>query len=136
MTDKNVTTLSRDAILQAPDTVIEMVSVPEWGGSVYVRSLTGTERDAFEGSLLVINKGRQSIKYEDIRAKLVVKTACDMTGVRLFSDADIPEVTKKNAAALQRIFEVAQRLSGLTNADVKELADNLGNAQSVGFISG
>ncbi len=41
--------LSKDAILAAKDTKLSgEISVPEWGGSVYVKTLTGTERDAFE----------------------------------------------------------------------------------------
>ena len=47
--------LTRDAILQATDLTFEDVAVPEWGGVVRVRGLTGTERDAFEASVV----GRQ-----------------------------------------------------------------------------
>jgi hypothetical protein len=41
-------TLTRDSILNAKDLKKELVKVPEWGGEVYVRCMTGSERDAFE----------------------------------------------------------------------------------------
>ena len=44
--------LSRDDILKAADNEPEEVDVPEWGGSVLVRGMTGRERDAFEVSLM------------------------------------------------------------------------------------
>jgi hypothetical protein len=42
--------LTRDAILQAPDLQGEDVAVPEWGGTVRVRGLSGAQRDAYEAS--------------------------------------------------------------------------------------
>lgn len=118
--------LGRDSILSAPDVVIEKVEVPEWGGSVYVKSLSGMERDAFEGSL-VSKDGKNTVKYDNIRAKLVAKTACDDSGKRLFNDADIMDLTRKSASALQRVFEVAQRLSGINETAVQDATGELKN---------
>ena len=47
-----MTILTRDQILQANDLVTETVEVPEWGGSVFVKSLTGVERDQFEAAIV------------------------------------------------------------------------------------
>ena len=44
--------LSREDIAQADDIVIEAVDVPEWGGTVLVKGMTGAERDRFEISML------------------------------------------------------------------------------------
>ena len=41
-----MTLLSKSAILCANDLQTEDVDVPEWGGTVRVRSFTGRERDA------------------------------------------------------------------------------------------
>ena len=46
--EKIIHILTRDEILESEDLATETVSVPEWGGSVIVRALTGTERDAYE----------------------------------------------------------------------------------------
>jgi len=118
------TLLTRDAILQADDLPRELVEVPEWSGSVYVRALTGIERDAFEQSV-VEQKGKSTkMNLRNIRAKLVALTAVDEEGKRLFTDDDAALLGKKSAAALDRVFDVAQRLSGLRQEDVEELAGN------------
>jgi hypothetical protein len=129
-------TPSRDAILEADDLVIEFVPTPEWPCDLYVKSLTGSDRDAWEGSLLVKNgKGRREVSYQDIRAKLVAKTACDAEGNLLFKTSDVIALGKKNSAALSRVFDVARKLSGLTEDDVKELEDELKNDQPAGLPS-
>ena len=125
--------LDRNSILQASDVVIESLEVPEWKGTVYVKSMSGQERDSFEASL--VSKDGKNPVYANIRAKLVVRTACDETGKRLFSEADIPDLTRKSAAALQRIFEVAQRLSGISSKDVEEMTGELKNDQLEDSIS-
>lgn len=117
--------LTRDAILQVEDLKRELVSVPEWGGDVFVRSLNGAERDKFEASVLEQRGKSQKMNLENIRAKMASMTICDEHGNRLFSDGDIQALAKKNAAALDRVFSVARRLSGLGENEVEELAKGL-----------
>jgi hypothetical protein len=119
--------LTRDEILQAADIQYEDVDVPEWGGTVRVRSLTGAERDALEGSIAEL-EGLEI--YKNFRARLVTRAVVDETGKRLFSDKDIERLGEKSGAALDRVFSVAQRLSGLTKADIEELTANLNGGQS------
>ena len=120
--------LNRTEILNMNDIVVEEVHVPEWGEDaiVYVKGMTGRERDQFEASLVEMRGGRTThIKLENVRAKLVALTTCDESGERLFTSKDAEELGKKSASALQRLFEVSQRLSGLTPADVDELVKGL-----------
>ena len=108
---EKVVLLSRDAILSAEDLEKELVHVPSWGGHVYVRALTGAERDAFEASM-VDQRGRdRKMNLKNLRARLCALTICDEEGNRLFSDSDVEALGKKSAAALTRVFAVAQRLS-------------------------
>jgi hypothetical protein len=44
--------LNKDQILHADDLPRREVQTPEWGGSVFVRALTGDERDSYEGEML------------------------------------------------------------------------------------
>lgn len=138
MSKSDVVILSKEAILAANDLEKELVEVPEWGGAVYVRALTGTERDAFEASLVnerVVRRGRKSettreTNLRNLRARLCALTMCDEEGNRLFGDSEVHELGKKSASALNRVFEVAQRLSGLSEGDVEELAGNSGETDS------
>ncbi|MFG1873393.1 hypothetical protein ACGFIV_00970 [Sphaerisporangium sp. NPDC049003] len=114
--------LTAEQILEVDDRQWEDLPVPEWGGKVRVRGLQGTERDRFEASLLD-SKGRA--KIENARAKLAQLCLVDpKTGQLLFSKEQIAALGRKSAAALQRVFELAQKLSGLTDEDMEELEGN------------
>ena len=119
------TMLTRDAILAASDLPRELVEVPEWGGSVYVATMTGTERDAFEAAILDLKRrGAAKVNLENVRAKLLVRVLVDEAGNRLFSDADAEVLGRKSAAALDRLWAVAQRLNAMTDRDVEDLRKN------------
>lgn len=116
--------LSREAILQADDIEIRKVEIPEWGGYVYVRGMTGKERDDYEASL-VKQRGRDTqVNMRNARAKLVVLCAVDEQGNKLFSESDIAKISRKSAKAIDRIFAVARELSGITEDDMEELTEN------------
>jgi len=112
-----MTYLNKDAILKAQDLDTQDVDVPEWGGSVRVRGMTASERDRFEQVM-----GGENVA--NIRANLVARTVVDENSQRLFTDADISELGKKSAQALDRVFDVASRLSGLRSQDIDELEKN------------
>ena len=117
--------LKRDEILNCDDLKTEEVNVPEWGGTVVVKAMTGQERDSFEASIVEIKGSAQSYKFENLRAKLVAKTVIDPeTKQLMFTVGDIEALGKKSAAALDRIFSVSQRLSKITEKDVEELTKN------------
>lgn len=113
--------MTRDEILNLDDRKIEKVPTPEWGRDVYVRSFSGTERDSFDQAITG-EDGR--VSYANLRAKLLVRCLCTEAGDRLFTDADADALGRKNAAALDRLFEVAQRLNGLAKGDVEKLVKN------------
>jgi hypothetical protein len=119
------TFLTRDQILSIQDIEIEEVEVPEWGGAVYVRGMSGTERDQFEGSIVTQRGKSTAVNMANIRAKLAAVSICDADGKRLFTERDAKALGEKSAAALQRIFEVARRLSGIGDEDIEELAEGL-----------
>lgn len=127
--------LTRDGILQADDLLVEDVEVPEWGGVVRVRGLTGAERDDFEASVVEQRGKKTRLNMQNFRAKLVVRVAINGDGQRLFVDRDAALLGRKSAVALQRVFEMAQRLSGLSDQDVEELVGNFDEGQSDDFIS-
>jgi hypothetical protein len=117
--------LNKQAILAASDIKSECVNVPEWGGDVMVFGMTGRERDEFEGSIVELKGQNQTLHMQNIRAKLCAISIRDAEGKRMFDPSDVKALGDKSASALQRIFEVAQRLSGLTTDDVESLAKNL-----------
>lgn len=122
--------LTRQDILDADDRQMEVVEVPEWGGSVNVIGLSGTERDDFESSLLVRQGKKREVSTHNVRSKLAVRCIVDDNRTPIFSIEDIQRLGLKSASALTRVFEVAQRLSGLGDQDVEELAKNSATDQN------
>lgn len=117
--------LDKKSVLSAKDIIKELVPVPEWGGEVYVRGMSGEERDKWEAGIVTSNGKTQRVDMKNVRAKLAAMTVCDEEGNLLFSTNDVPDLSKKSAAALQRIFAVAQRLSKIGDDDVAELTEGL-----------
>ena len=116
-----MTILNRDAILAAQDLKFEDVDVPEWGGSVRVRVMTGADRDSYSSDLLDASGKFDANAY---RAKLLARCLVDDTGARLFTDAQVIELQTKSAAVIDRLFSVADRINGVNNAAVDEAAKN------------
>jgi hypothetical protein len=108
-----VKTLTRDEILSADDLTSERVKVPEWGGEVIVRALTGTLRDAWETSMVSADGKRLKVDSSNVRAKLVAVSVVDDKGKRVFTDKDVIRLGNKSAAALERVVDVAKRLSAI-----------------------
>ena len=118
--------LSKDQITEVDDRKWEDVDVPEWGGTVRVLGMSGTERNAYQSSLVVLgpNGSVQRMNMADQLAKLVAKSIVGEDFERLFTDKDVAALGKKNGAVLERIGAVAQRLSGLRKEDVEAKAGN------------
>jgi hypothetical protein len=126
--------LSREQILQAEDLPSEVVEIPEWNGSVIVRGLTGSGRGKFQNSILSQNGNANSknvmVDMKEAEMRLVAYCVVDENGKRLFTEKDIAELGKKAGSAINRISDVAMRLSGFTQEDLQELTENLTETQS------
>lgn len=116
--------LTRDQIIDAVDIRVEEVSVPEWGGNVCIKTLTGEELDFYQAGIVKMRGQSSEVNMLNMRAKLVVLGVCDADGKRLFSDADVKQLAAKSAAALNRLFMAIQRLNGLSDAEMEEISKN------------
>lgn len=119
--------LTKEQILKAKDYDIEEMEVPEWGGSIYLRAMTGMNRDRFEHvAMKMVGDSENMI---GVRARLAAWSICDADGNFLFTDEDAEELGKKNGAVLDRIFERAQKINRITEAEVVELEKKSESAQ-------
>lgn len=133
--------IGRDAILRASSLKTEEVKVPEWADpetgadTVLVRELRGRERDEWEASLAV-QRGKQMVPdIANLRAKLVARCVVDGDLEPLFTQQDVAALGELSAAALDRVFDVAAKLSGLNENDLEEMAKNSGTAPDGGSSS-
>lgn len=114
--------LTGDEILNADDRRPEEVPVPEWSGHkiVLVAAMAGEDRDRLEQEVAV-TKGRI---IENVRAKVCARSIVDRDLNLVFDDSSIEALGQKNALALDRVFEVARRLSGLGEDVLKDMEKN------------
>lgn len=128
--------LTKDDILGADDLAWEDVHVPEWikGEAAYVRvyELSGTERSQYQASLIEMDtEGKSSrVVLENADVRLAALSIRDEKGERLFSLADVEVLGRKSARALNRVVEVAQKLSALRKKDVEELVGKSGATET------
>lgn len=125
-----MTFLTREQILQANDLETRSLDVPEWGGAVRVRALTGVERDALEASAIQGKGKNRDVNLTNFRAKLCARAIVDEQGKRIFEDADIAALGRKSSGALSKVYNLAAELSGISDADVDELTKNSESGQS------
>ena len=120
--------LNKAKILAANDTKLEKVHVAEWGDDVYIKTLSGTERDLFE-------EAYSSEKMKNFRSRFLVLTLSDESGARLFTDAEVEQLGAKSAFVLNRLFEKAWSLNAFRDADVDALGKDSPSDQSDVSIS-
>ena len=109
--------LSKADILGAQDFKIESVDVPEWGGTVYVKSLTSRQRDEMERRVT----GKE---MDNLRALFVVWCVCDEKGAPLFDESDLEAISNKSGAATGRIFNKIMELTQFSDDDLEDLTKN------------
>jgi hypothetical protein len=119
--------LSKSAILDNDDLKFEDVPVPQWGGSVRVRVMTGAERDAFREAIAAQGGDVAVGKFS---ATLLAFTCIDETGQRLFTLEDVEALRAKSASSLDTPATIAMRLNGLGGGAVEDATKNSSSGQS------
>lgn len=115
--------LSGDEILAAEDIQTKAVEVPEWGGTVYVRTLTGVQRMEWSKVIAELNEeGSQHL----LPACAVVFTLCKADGVSCFDRnlESVKALAAKSGAAILKVFTVADEVNAFTEKAMEELEEN------------
>lgn len=110
--------LGKQSILNVADAHVEALDVPEWKGRVWLRVMTGKERDAFDA--LATATGVRP----NIRACFAVRVIANEKGDRVFTDSDVEKLGEKSSLALDRIWDAGMKLNAILAPDVEELAGN------------
>lgn len=125
--------LTRDEIFGFDDIPTEEVIVPEWGNrKVLVCGLTAAGKNAYQASLIEIKGKNQKVRMENATAKLLVRTVVNRQRQPLFTETDIERLGSKSAAALERLAQAANRLSGMDKEETEEILKNSEATQSGG----
>lgn len=113
---------TKEQILQDRSLPSKPIDIPEWGGGFLVRTMTGRERDDFESRHIALRKSGKEMT--NIRGRLCAMCLCNEDGTRVFHDSDAEALGECSAQILQKVFDVAAPLNGLTAKDAEELEKN------------
>ena len=106
-------TLTREQILGADDRKNETVDVPEWGGAVKVRSMSGAEAEKY--TEIVSEEGRSGVAN---LALLVSMCVVDEDNKPLFSDEDIKALAEKDINVLNAVATACMKVNGFEHEKV------------------
>lgn len=120
-------TLTAEQIDRANDLPTRREPVPEWGGEVILRTIPGTERDAFEASMGKLSVDERQWNW---RSRMLALCLVDDAGARLYSDDQVERLGKKCGAVLDRLYDVAAAMNGTSAKAVKEAEKNSESAPS------
>jgi hypothetical protein len=119
-----MTTL-RAAILAADDLKRKAVEVKEWGVTVYVQHVDGFGRALIEKAFAQ----RDPNDAARLMATVVTIGLVDERGARVFTDADVDALLKKNFDVVRRLYDSVMEFNG-ASADAMEKTE--GNSGGVG----
>lgn len=110
----------RSRILSAPKLAQESLDVPEWGANVIIQELNGRDHAQFAQTLASSKSDPHAM--EAFYGNLCILSVLDpSTGAKLFQPADRDALLSGSGTALERVAQVAMRVSGL-NTDVFQTA--------------
>lgn len=109
--------LTAEQILSADDLGLKKVSVPEWGGDVYIRVMSVGERDEYERMWI----GKRETGVENFRTQYLARVICDETGKLIFTREQVAALANKSGAVMGKLFDVAMKHNAMSSEDVAEL---------------
>ena len=118
----------RDQIRKAQDRTSQITEVPEWGVTVEVRSMTGTQRSAIVTALT----SDEDNKMEALWGGMLVSCVYDPeTGDPVFKEDDAEWLlNEKSSTVLDRLSNVCLQVAGIVEGAV----DDAGKDSSVSPI--
>lgn len=93
--------------------------VKAWGMTVLLRDPMASDRD--EWDLYCSKNQGKKVAWRAKAAQLLIVNADDQ---RIFSEEQIPDLSKKSARALHELWNECTRLLAVTEGEVKELEKN------------
>lgn len=114
----------KEKILGANDLVREVIDVPEWDCTLYVRELDGAGRTR---CMDLFPDNKEDERDPDLMAKVLCLTLCNEYGELLFQESDAPALSKKNGLVIERLFLKALAVNKIgAKAEEEEIKNSVG----------
>lgn len=117
-------------VLENVEVRTKTVPVPELGGSVVVREMSGSLRNLFEATIAQIQAGGDSKLLDKMTTRLAAECVLDDDGSRLFDDRSVKMLFIKKPSALFRLRDEIVKLSAFSEADFEGMVENFGDDPS------
>ena len=130
-----MTLLNFDDIVASQDKEYEDVDVPEWGGTVRIATMSGEDRDRWELSMMQADDSSErgfKLNFDAYsRVRLVAMCLVDDNFNRIFvTKEQIEKLSQKSGKVMDLLYDVAQRVNGITDEDIDDLEKNSVSAQN------
>ena len=128
MTAKKKVLSRADFLATSANLKRELMDVPELDGSVYVRELSAKQVLEFNDRIKKLQTDNPEVTPGvsiDLMALLISMTACDSGGDLLFTESDVRALAEGNINVLINLSAKAMEVSGLNNAAVEEVTEQL-----------
>lgn len=122
----------RNHIFGINDLEIKEVPVSEWKCKLYVKGMSGKDKEDWEKSVFIETAdGKRKFNSDNFRAKMVSSCvyADPECTQKLFTEKHYEQLSKKSAKVLDKILEVVREVNGSTEEAEEEMAKNLGGQE-------
>lgn len=131
--------LTHEQILAAMERVevaTTEVNVPELGGTLRVREMSGTLRNRMEATYATIRSGGDSRALDQVTAQIVAMCVVDEGGKPMLTVNEVKRLAAAQPKAVFRIRDAVMKISATDEDDLEELEEVFGSAQSGPSTSG
>ena len=130
-----MTLLNFDDIVASQDKEYQDVDVPEWGGTVRIATMSGEDRDRWELSMMQADDSSErgfKLNFDAYsRVRLVAMCLVDNDFNRIFTtQKEMDALAKKSGKVMDLLYDVAQRVNGITESDIDDLEKNSVSVQN------
>lgn len=105
--------LDRETALKAPDIVEKEIEIPEWGGSVLIRTLTVAQQAKLR------KMAKVNGKIDEDRLEILIFTANVIDPK--FTEEDYELLQEKSAAAMNRVMQEVYSQSAMTKEEIGKI---------------
>ena len=127
-------TIGREQVESARDLLFEIVSVPEWGGDARMQEFNADGKAVFGAwGQAIEDGGRKDVKsIVGLAARVVALSLSNDDGSLVNPDFEegVAALLKRNPKTLDRLSDVALKLSGIVPDAVEQMAAELPNTES------
>ena len=113
-----------------------LLPITVWGKDLFIRRMSGRERDAYESSLVQVKGKSRSVNLVNLRARLAVLCLVDEEGKRVFTDGDADELGLGDCVELDKIYTAAREHNGLDKEELDDAEKNSLSTQPDASTSG